>query len=143
MTTTTNENENENNNNNNNENNPNPPPPPPPPPPPHHHHHGDTKQQPWARERTSTSFPSWERFSAMLAAVSSRAFQIDEDIGMIPLLDLCNHSRGKGTEKMCRIASSQQHPIPSRPIPLPPALPPARAAAAAQTMSQLLDLAKR
>ena len=127
-----NNNDNNNNNNNNNENNPNPPPPR------HHHHHGDTKQQPWARERTSTSFPSWERFSAMLAAVSSRAFQIDEDIGMIPLLDLCNHSRGKGTEKMCHIASSQQHPIPSRPIPPPPA-----AAAAAQTMSQLLDLAKR
>jgi hypothetical protein len=46
------------------------------------------------------SFPSFETFSDMLTAVSSRAFGIgnhdDISSSMIALLDLCNHSRGKG-----------------------------------------------
>ena len=47
-------------------------------------------------------FPSFEKFSDMLAAVTSRAFQIgtsDQDIAIVPLLDLGNHTRGKATNK--------------------------------------------
>jgi hypothetical protein len=44
--------------------------------------------------------PSFSNFDDMLAAVSSRAFADSQDeIVMIPILDLCNHSRGKGGQK--------------------------------------------
>lgn len=56
-----------------------------------------------AIDEKAHSFPSFEAFSDMLAAVSSRAFSIgnhdDNSSSMIPLLDLCNHSRGKGDKK--------------------------------------------
>jgi hypothetical protein len=46
---------------------------------------------------SSFSFPSFDRFSDMLAAVSSRAFQIGtstDDVALVPLLDLGDHARG-------------------------------------------------
>jgi hypothetical protein len=44
--------------------------------------------------------PSFSNFDDMLAAVSSRAFVDSKDeIVMIPILDLCNRSRGKGGQK--------------------------------------------
>jgi len=45
----------------------------------------------------ASSFPSFQTFSNMLSAVSSRAFQIgqdNEEIAIVPLLDLGNHTRG-------------------------------------------------
>jgi hypothetical protein len=48
------------------------------------------------------AFPSLDRFSDMLAAVMSRAFQLGDssrDIALVPLLDLSNHSRGSREEK--------------------------------------------
>ena len=48
------------------------------------------------------SFPSYDKFNDMFAAVSSRAFQISEqqdDIALVPILDLCNHCRGKSNLK--------------------------------------------
>lgn len=53
---------------------------------------------------TSSSFPSFEVYSDMLAVVSSRAFSIDDiinndstgEVALVPLLDLCNHCRGQG-----------------------------------------------
>jgi hypothetical protein len=56
-----------------------------------------------ATDEKAHPFPSFETFSDMLAAVSSRAFGIgnhdDNSSSMVPLLDLCNHSRGKGDKK--------------------------------------------
>lgn len=46
----------------------------------------------------TADFPSFQEFDDMLAAVISRAFQIGQaetDVALVPLLDLCNHSRGK------------------------------------------------
>jgi hypothetical protein len=54
------------------------------------------------RGREQKSFPSFERFSVMLAAVSSRAFQVgetDQDVAIVPLLDLCDHARGVDSKK--------------------------------------------
>jgi SET domain len=60
---------------------------------------------------TDESFPSWEAFNYRLAAVSSRAFagfgsfsndknnSNDMNIALVPLLDLCNHCRGKSETK--------------------------------------------
>ena len=53
----------------------------------------------------TASFPSFEKFSDMLAAVTSRAFQIDDsddDVALVPILDLGNHTRGKTTTKFGR-----------------------------------------
>ena len=51
-------------------------------------------------EANESAGPSLEDFDDMLAAVTSRAFAGQEDeIMMIPILDLCNHSRGKNEEK--------------------------------------------
>jgi hypothetical protein len=50
----------------------------------------------------ATPFPPFEIFSDMLAAVSSRAFQIgntDQGVAMVPLLDLCDHARGADGRK--------------------------------------------
>ena len=59
-----------------------------------------------ANQTESTQpFPSFEKFSDMLAAVTSRAFQIgttDEEIAIVPILDLGNHSRGKSETKLGR-----------------------------------------
>ena len=56
-----------------------------------------------ATDEKAHSFPSFEAFSDMLATVSSRAFGIgnhdDNSSSMVALLDLCNHSRGKGDKK--------------------------------------------
>ena len=49
-------------------------------------------------ETSAKKFPEFDEFSTMLAAVSSRAFGFD-DSTMVPLLDLCNHSRGKDDRK--------------------------------------------
>lgn len=44
--------------------------------------------------------PTLEAFDDMLAAVTSRAFAgANDEIMMIPILDLCNHSRGKNEQK--------------------------------------------
>lgn len=56
-------------------------------------------------------FPSFNTFSDMLVAVTSRALAgmggtCDEDIVMVCLLDLCNHHRGK----MSKNVSYQQTP---------------------------------
>jgi hypothetical protein len=62
-----------------------------------HQLNGDTNENP------SSSFPSFEKFSDMLAAVTSRAFQIgttEEEIGIVPMLDLGNHTRGNCTSKL-------------------------------------------
>ncbi|KAG7359932.1 SET methyltransferase domain containing protein [Nitzschia inconspicua] len=51
---------------------------------------------------SSSSFPSFPKFDDMLAAVTSRAFQIgniERDVALVPLLDLCNHSRGKDMKR--------------------------------------------
>lgn len=50
-------------------------------------------------------FPSFDDFDDLLAAVSSRAFagaggSNDEDIAMVPLLDLCNHHRGSSSKNV-------------------------------------------
>lgn len=46
------------------------------------------------------SGPTFETFDDMLAAVTSRAFAgAKDEIMMIPILDLCNHSRGKNEKK--------------------------------------------
>lgn len=53
-------------------------------------------------QRVQTSFPPFETFSDMLAAVSSRAFQVgvtDQDVAIVPLLDLCDHARGLDSKK--------------------------------------------
>jgi hypothetical protein len=50
----------------------------------------------------TTSFPSLGGYSDMLAAVSSRAFMVrdsEEDVAMVPVLDLCDHYRGQGSKK--------------------------------------------
>mmetsp|Transcript_1791 Transcript_1791/g.3987 ORF Transcript_1791/g.3987 Transcript_1791/m.3987 type:complete len:525 (+) Transcript_1791:230-1804(+) len=55
------------------------------------------------KDNNASWFPSFDKFSDMLAAVTSRAFQIgntDEDIALVPLLDLGNHNRGKATSKL-------------------------------------------
>ncbi len=55
-------------------------------------------------ERAS-HFPSFQKFSDMLAAVTSRAFQIgntDEEVAIVPILDLGNHTRGKSETKLGR-----------------------------------------
>jgi SET domain len=59
--------------------------------------------------KSDESFPSLEAFNYRLAAVSSRAFagfgsiadknEDDMNIAMVPLLDLCNHCRGKSETK--------------------------------------------
>lgn len=51
------------------------------------------------------AFPSFSEFDDMLAAVSSRAFAgmggpREEDVAMVPLLDLCNHRRGNVTKSV-------------------------------------------
>ncbi|CAJ1949540.1 unnamed protein product [Cylindrotheca closterium] len=44
--------------------------------------------------------PTFEAFDDMLAAVTSRAFAgAKDEIMMIPILDLCNHARGKDEKK--------------------------------------------
>jgi hypothetical protein len=44
--------------------------------------------------------PSYPAFDEMLAVVTSRAFQIGEStVALVPLLDLCNHSRGKDMKR--------------------------------------------
>ena len=77
-----------------------------------------------------TIFPSFEAFSNSLAAVTSRAFagfgakhnnsnttkprqnNPDEDIAMVPLLDLCDHSRGaKNTTKNLSYELSKDGPV--------------------------------
>ncbi len=53
--------------------------------------------------KEENTFPSFEKFSDMLAAVTSRAFQIgntDQDIAIVPMLDLGNHTRGKSMSKL-------------------------------------------
>jgi hypothetical protein len=58
------------------------------------------------------AFPSFEIFSDMLAAVTSRAFQIDDsddDVALVPILDLGNHTRGKATTKFGRKNVSYQY----------------------------------
>jgi len=60
----------------------------------------------------ASSFPSFEKFSDMLAAVTSRAFQIgntDAEIAIVPLLDLGNHSRGKSTSRLGKKNVSYQY----------------------------------
>jgi hypothetical protein len=53
----------------------------------------DPRQQPMV-------LPSYPAFDDMLAVVTSRAFQIGEStVALVPLLDLCNHSRGKGMKR--------------------------------------------
>jgi hypothetical protein len=55
-----------------------------------------------AENKTTTSFPSFQNFSDMLAAVSSRAFGIGDsegDVAMAPILDLCDHCRGNAELK--------------------------------------------
>jgi hypothetical protein len=50
----------------------------------------------------SASFQPFQTFSDMLAAVSSRAFQVgttDQDVAIVPLLDLCDHARGLDSRK--------------------------------------------
>ena len=68
-----------------------------------------------AAEGKLSSFPSIERYSDMLAAVSSRAFGLgddsDEDIAMIPILDLCNHSRGRDAQKNVKYKSLEDGSI--------------------------------
>ncbi|CAB9522451.1 expressed unknown protein [Seminavis robusta] len=60
--------------------------------------------------KQSSKFPSFEAFSYSLAAVTSRAFagfgspeankeSDDMNVAMVPLLDLCNHCRGKNETK--------------------------------------------
>ena len=53
---------------------------------------------------TSLVFPSFDVYSSMLAAVSSRAFVRSDDsnvssCALIPILDLCDHCRGSSHEK--------------------------------------------
>jgi len=58
------------------------------------------------------SFPSFEKFSDALAAITSRAFQIgitDQDIAIVPILDLGNHTRGKATNKFQKKNVSYQY----------------------------------
>jgi hypothetical protein len=55
-----------------------------------------------AENNTTTSLPSFQKFSDMLAAVSSRAFGIGDsegDVAMAPILDLCDHCRGNAELK--------------------------------------------
>ena len=70
----------------------------------------------WNEEFDSDeSFPSFADFDDMLAAVTSRAFagmggSRDQDIAMIPVLDLCNHHRGNVTKNVsyCKSGSAVQ-----------------------------------
>jgi hypothetical protein len=65
---------------------------------------------------SGTGFPSLETFDVMLAAVTSRAFagmgasRNDQDISMVPLVDLCNHRRGSVKKNLAyrRLESSVQ-----------------------------------
>jgi len=69
---------------------------------------GDNKNN--GTTNTALLFPSFEKFSDMLAAVTSRAFQItDDDVAIIPILDLGNHIRGKATTKSGRKNVSYQY----------------------------------
>jgi hypothetical protein len=55
----------------------------------------DLKEKPAA-------FPSFDEFSNMLAVVSSRAFCVghsDQDVALVPILDLCDHCRGSEARK--------------------------------------------
>jgi hypothetical protein len=66
------------------------------------------------KNENASSFPSFEKFSDMLAAVTSRAFQIgttDEDIAIVPILDLGNHTRGKSTSKLEKKNVSYQYDV--------------------------------
>ena len=71
------------------------------------------KYQKKANEQKSTaSFPTFEEFSNMLGAVTSRAFQIgttDEEVAIVPILDLGNHTRGKSTSKQGKKNVSYQY----------------------------------
>lgn len=63
-------------------------------------------------EENTSSFPSFEKFSDMLAAVTSRAFQIgttEQDVAIVPMLDLGNHTRGKSTSKLGKKNVSYQY----------------------------------
>ena len=65
-------------------------------------------------ENASSPFPSFDKFSDMLAAVTSRAFQIgttDEDIAIVPMLDLGNHTRGESTSKLDKKNVSYQYDV--------------------------------
>lgn len=59
-------------------------------------------------------FCSFENFDTMMAVVSSRAFAgmsssgNDQDIAMIPLLDMCNHQRGSGRAGKKNVAYKRQ-----------------------------------
>lgn len=62
----------------------------------------------------ASPFPSFEKFSDMAAAVTSRAFQIgtnDEDIAIVPILDLGNHTRGKSSTKLGKKNVSYQFDV--------------------------------
>eukprot|EP00536_Pseudo-nitzschia_multiseries_P001247 jgi/Psemu1/2850/gm1.2850_g len=64
------------------------------------------------KDGNTPSFPPFEKFSDMLAAVTSRAFQIgntDGDIALVPILDLGNHTRGKFTNKLEKKNVSYQY----------------------------------
>ena len=64
-----------------------------------------------ANEAENT-FPSFEKFSDMLTAVTSRAFQIgntDQDVAIVPMLDLGDHTRGKSTSKLGKKNVSYQY----------------------------------
>jgi len=66
----------------------------------------------WAeKSQDVNAFPSYSAFDDMLAAVTSRAFagmggNRDEDIAMVPLLDLCNHRRGNVTKNLSYMKSA-------------------------------------
>ena len=63
----------------------------------------DAIKEAWNKtQEQKCAFPSFQEFSNMLAAVSSRAFGFgdsDEGVVMIPILDLCDHSRGRNHQK--------------------------------------------
>lgn len=66
----------------------------------------DKIQTAWSKKsKDLEALPSFSDFDDMLAAVTSRAFAgmggtRDEDIAMVPLLDLCNHHRGDLTKNV-------------------------------------------
>jgi hypothetical protein len=64
----------------------------------------ESAKQTWGKlqKDDTRACPNFDDFCDMLAAVTSRAFGVgdqDDDIAMVPLLDLCNHCRGKNAEK--------------------------------------------
>ena len=66
------------------------------------------------KKENTQLFPTFQKFSDMLAAVTSRAFQIgttDEEIAIVPILDLGNHTRGKTTSKLGKKNVSYQYNV--------------------------------